>query len=220
MTTKNISLTKVSTKEITSCALFTALIAVGAFILAELIIRILFERGALDSSATAMTAKVLMCYCVGMTACGMRDITVRVFYSLQDTKIPMKNSIFCVVFNIIFNLLLIRFLKVSGLALASSLSAILAVLFLMFNLRRKIGRFNIQSIVKTIFKTGVSALAMAIVVRLMFGIVSQFNEFIGLFVSIGAGAIVYAIMVLVLKVDATKYVVEKVSNKIGKKVSS
>ena len=172
------------------------------------------------SSATAMTAKVLMCYCVGMTACGMRDITVRVFYSLQDTKIPMKNSIFCVVFNIIFNLLLIRFLKVSGLALASSLSAILAVLFLMFNLRRKIGRFNIQSIVKTIFKTGVSALAMAIVVRLMFGIVSQFNEFIGLFVSIGAGAIVYAIMVLVLKVDATKYVVEKVSNKIGKKVSS
>ena len=113
----------------------------------------------------------------------------------------MRNSIFCVVFNIIFNLLLIRFLKVSGLALASSLSAILAVLFLMFNLRKKIGRFNIQSIIRTIFKTGASALAMAIVVRIVFGFVSPFNEFIGLFVSIGSGAIVYAIMVLVLKVE-------------------
>ena len=212
-------LKKTYCQSINAVILITMPIAVGAFILAEPIIRILFERGAFDATATAMTAQVLMCYCVGMTACGMRDITVRVFYSLQDTKVPMRNSIFCVVFNIIFNLLLIRFLKVSGLALASSLSAILAVLFLMFNLRKKIGRFNIQSIIRTIFKTGASALAMAIVVRIVFGFVSPFNEFIGLFVSIGSGAIVYAIMVLVLKVESTKYVIEKVNGKLNRKVS-
>ena len=60
---------------------------------------------------------------------------------------------------------------------------------------------------------------MAIVVRIVFGFVSPFNEFIGLFVSIGAGAIVYAIMVLVLKVESTKYVIEKVNGKLNRKVS-
>ena len=83
----------------------------------------------------------------------------------------------------------------------------------------KIGRFNIQSIIRTIFKTGASALAMAIVVRIVFGFVSPFNEFIGLFVSIGSGAIVYAIMVLVLKVESSKYVIEKVNGKLNRKVS-
>lgn len=197
-------------QSINAVILITMPISVGAFILAEPIIKMLFERGAFDAAATAMTSKVLMAYSVGMIACGMRDVTVRVFYSLEDTKVPMKNSIFCVVFNIIFNLSLIRFLKVAGLALASSMSAILAVFFLMFNLRKKIGKFNVKSMIITLIKTGLSALAMAIVVLKLFGLISPVSEFIALAVSISAGALVYGIMVLVLKVDSTKYVINKI----------
>lgn len=197
-------------QSINAVILITMPISVGAFILAEPIIKMLFERGAFDPTATAMTAQVLMAYSVGMIACGMRDVTVRVFYSLEDTKIPMKNSIFCVIFNIIFNLSLISFLKVAGLALASSMSAILAVFFLMFNLRKKIGKFNVKSMIITLIKTSFSALAMAIVVLKLFGLLSPVNEFIGLAVAISVGALVYAIMVLVLKVDSTKYVINKI----------
>ena len=195
---------------INAVILITMPISVGAFILAEPIIRMLFERGAFDATATAMTSKVLMAYSVGMVACGMRDVTVRVFYSLEDTKIPMKNSIFCVIFNIVFNLLLIRYLKVSGLALASSMSAILAVFFLMINLRRKIGKFNVKSMIVTFIKTSLSALAMAVVVLKLFALLSPVNEILALIVSIGSGAIIYGVMVLVLKVDSTKYVINRI----------
>ena len=122
----------------------------------------------------------------------------------------MKNSIFCVIFNIVFNLLLIRYLKVSGLALASSMSAILAVFFLMINLRRKIGKFNVKSMIVTFIKTSLSALAMAVVVLKLFALLSPVNEILALIVSIGSGAIIYGVMVLVLKVDSTKYVINRI----------
>lgn len=194
-------------KSINSVILITMPISVGALILAEPIIKVLFERGAFDSTATSMTAKVLSCYAIGMVASGMRDVIVRMFYALQDTKTPMKNSILCVGFNVVFNLMLIRYLKVSGLALASSISAILAVCFLLFNLRKKIGRFNGKSILLTIIKTLIASAIMAVVVVKIFAKISLVSEFLALVVSVGIGAIIYGAIVLILKVDSTDYII-------------
>ena len=190
-------------------------ISVGAFILAEPIIRILFERGAFDENATKITAQVLSLYAIGMVATGMRDVMVRVFYSLQDTKIPMKNSILSVIFNIFFSLILIKNMKVSGLALASSISAIVAVCFLMYNLRKKIGKFNGKSILLTLFKTLIASAVMASIVLFIFGKISLISEFLALVVSVSIGVIVYSIIVLILKVDSTDYIINLIKNSIS-----
>ena len=106
---RNLKQLKVTfSKSVNLVILITMPISVGAFILAEPIIRILFERGAFDENATKITAQVLSLYAVGMVATGMRDVMVRMFYSLQDTKIPMKNSILSVIFNVFFSLILIK----------------------------------------------------------------------------------------------------------------
>ena len=138
---------------------------------------------------------------------------VRVFYSLQDTKIPMKNSILSVIFNVFFSLILIKNMKVSGLALASSISAIFAVCFLMYSLRKKIGKFNGKSIVLTLFKTLIASAVMAGIVLFIFGKISLISEFLALIVSIGVGVIVYGLIVLILKVDSTDYIINLIKNK-------
>jgi len=192
-------------------------ISIGAFVLSEPIIRTLFERGQFDSSATLVTSRVLSFYAIGMLASGIIDVVIRVFYSLQDTKTPMKNSLLCVFLNIIFNLILVRFLKAPGLALGSSLSSIFAVTFLMYNLRKKIGRLHAKNMIITFFKTLFASGIMATVVLFTFDKISQTNEIIALLISTSIGAIVYVIIIIQLKIDATDYILDVVKSRFYKK---
>lgn len=195
--------------------LITMPISIGAFILAEPIVRILFEKGKFDASATIATSHVLAYYAIGMVATGFREVLVRVFYSLKDTKTPMKNSILCVTFNIIFNLILIKYLKAPGLALGSSISAILAAAFLMFSLRKKIGKLNGMSILSTIIKTFIAGIVMAIAVLFIFNRLNVINELLAFVLSVSIGAIVYGVLVLVLRVDSTDYIIDMVKSKLA-----
>ena len=92
---------------------------VGAMVLSEPIVRILFQRGAFDTRATQMTAVALIFYSIGLIGVGLRDILTKIFYSVQDTKTPMINATIAVVMNICMNLLFIKYLKHAGLALAT-----------------------------------------------------------------------------------------------------
>ena len=192
-------------------------ISIGAFILAEPIIKLLFERGEFTSRDTIITGQVLACYAIGMLASGIRDILVRVYYSLQDTKTPMKNSILCVLFNVIFNLLLIKYLETPGLALATSISANLAVVFLTINLRKKIGRLNGKSMLVTLLKTGLSGLLMAVGVLFVHSKLVAISNTLALVASVGVGAIIYTVMVFILKVDACDYVLDILRKKLKRK---
>lgn len=193
-------------------------VSIGAFVLAKPIVELLFERGEFTSQDTIVTANVLACYAIGMLASGVRDILVRVYYSLQDTKTPMKNSIICVVFNVVFNLMLIKYLGAPGLALATSISAILSVLFLTFNLRKKIGRINGKIMIQTLLKTGVSGIIMGIIVTFVHSLLLPISSIIAMVLSVLVGAIIYAIMVLLLKVDSCDYVISVVKSKIGNRI--
>lgn len=109
----------------------------GAMILRVPVVRFLFERGAFDSRATHMTATALLFYSIGMIGFGLRNILERSFYSLQDTKTPMVNGIMVVGINVILNLVMVKFMGLGGLALATSISAIIGTILLFYRLRKK-----------------------------------------------------------------------------------
>ena len=46
----------------------------------------------------------------------LRLLLTRVYYSLQDTKTPMVNGAISVVFNIVLNLILVKYMAHAGLA--------------------------------------------------------------------------------------------------------
>lgn len=202
---------------INSVFLIIVPVSIGAFVLAEPIVQVLFERGEFTHSNTIVTGQVLAGYAVGMLATGVRDVLVRVFYSLKDTKTPMINSMLCVGFNILFNIILIKHLGAAGLALGSSLSAAVAAVFLTVNLRKKIGRFNGKIMLSTFIKTMVAGLLMALTVIYSYNLILELNQKVALFSSICIGALVYGTMVFVLKVDACEYVLDIVKRKINKK---
>ena len=63
------------------------------------IISVLFQRGEFGVQSTLLTAQALLCYAVGLWAFSVIRIIVSAFYSLQDTRSPMKAAIVALIVN-------------------------------------------------------------------------------------------------------------------------
>jgi putative peptidoglycan lipid II flippase len=107
-------------------------------ILAEPIIRLLFEHGKFTAASTHRAALALAFLAPGLVAFSMVNILARAFYALGDTDTPMKISIVCLGLNLVFALMVVWPLKQAGLGLANSASAVFNVGFLFYALRRKL----------------------------------------------------------------------------------
>lgn len=209
-------------KSVNSVILLVLPISIGAIVLATPIVRILFERGEFDARATSMTAIALIMYSIGMVAFGLRDILGKVFYSLQDTKTPMTNGVLAMSMNIVLNIILVRHLEIAGLSLATSISAIICIFLLFNSLKKKIGYFGQDKIIKTTIKSIVAAVVMGIVTYFVYNIVSNLlglgfaKEAVSLAISVGVGAITYGILVVVLKVDEINVITDVMKKKLNR----
>lgn len=117
---------------------------VGLIALKTPIIHLLFQRGMFDETATAMTAKALLFYSVGLWAIAGSRTLVPAFYSLQDTWTPLKIAWVCMGANIIFIAIFIHPMRHAGLALATSLSSTLNLILLFWKLGPKIGGMDLR----------------------------------------------------------------------------
>lgn len=107
--------------------------AVGLAVYSGSIVRLLFERGEFTAYSTQVTSGALSCYAWGLASCGAVKILANAFYARHDTRTPVKLATLSLVVNVALNLLLMKPLKIAGLALATSVSATLnAVLLYVF----------------------------------------------------------------------------------------
>ena len=209
-------------QSINSVILLVIPISIGAIVLATPIVKLLFQRGEFDARATSMTAIALIMYSIGMVAFGLRDIIGKVFYALKDTKTPMINGAIAMIMNIVLNIILVKYLQLAGLALATSISAIVCIFLLFGSLKKKIGYFGQDKIIKTTIKSIVAAVVMGIVTYFVYNIVSNLlglgfaNEAVSLAISVGVGAITYGILVVVLKVDEINVITDVMKKKLNK----
>ncbi len=132
------------------------------FVLASPIIRILYERGEFGPADTVATSQALMLYCIGIFAVASVKVLASIFYSLKDSRTPMKVSFLTVAVNLLFSLLLIGTMRFRALALAASIAAIFNFGLLLWLVRRRMGSIDGGRILKSGGKAAVSSLAMAL----------------------------------------------------------
>ena len=189
-------------------------IMIGIMILSTPIVKILFEQGSFNSHDTYLTSTALFYYSVGIVAVGIRDITSRAFYSLQDTKTPVKNAVIAVFINMICSIILVKVLGIGGLALSSSISSILGALLLILDLRKKIGNLGLKSSVLTFIKCSIASIIMGILVINSYNIVLNFStEIIALIISVFIGIFTYYIMNIILRVNEVLIITNQIKNK-------
>lgn len=110
--------------------------ALALTILAEPLITTLFYYGEMTAHDVRQSALALQAYSLGVLTFMLIKVLAPGFFSRQDMKTPVKIAVICMVANMGMNLALIWPLKHMGLALATSLSAILNASLLLWGLRK------------------------------------------------------------------------------------
>ena len=98
--------------------------ALALWLLAEPIIRVLFERGRFGPDDTLRTAGALAAFAVGLPAFVLVKALTPGFFAREDTRTPLYIAIVAIVVNIVLNVVFLygTTLAQVGIALASSLS--------------------------------------------------------------------------------------------------
>lgn len=133
---------------------------VGLISLSEPIVSTLFQRGEFKYSNTIGTSNALIFYSFGIWAIvGVRTVT-SAFYSMQDTKTPVKIAALAMILNIVMSITLMGTMKHSGLAFANSIASSFNFLMLFYFLRKKIGSIGTKKIFSSFIKTLFASLLM------------------------------------------------------------
>jgi putative peptidoglycan lipid II flippase len=104
---------------------------------AEAIISTVYQRGNFGWADTVNVALALRAYAIGLVFFGLVRVTAQVFYAFKDTKTPVKISFLAVAVNIVLSLIFIRPFGFAGLALATSISAMVNFSLLSYYSHRK-----------------------------------------------------------------------------------
>jgi putative peptidoglycan lipid II flippase len=132
------------------------------------IISLIFEHGHFTHNDTINTAHALAAYAVGLTFYSAVKVLVPICYAIGETKVAVMSSFFSVVCNMIFNYLFVKQLGVVGLALGTSITAVLNSILIWAliskKLRAKQVHVNSGEVVLALVKYMIVALMMGVLV--------------------------------------------------------
>ncbi|MFH1127995.1 MAG: murein biosynthesis integral membrane protein MurJ [Candidatus Omnitrophota bacterium] len=144
--------------------IFVMLPASLAFmLLAHPIIKTIFEGGKFDAYSTDMTARVLFFYSIGLTAYASTKILQACFFALKDTMTPTKISALALGLNVVLNTVFMFPLKISGIALATSISGIISCFILLFVLAKRLAPLETREIAASFLRILAASLGMSLV---------------------------------------------------------
>ena len=129
----------------------------GLIFLRDPIVNILFQRGKWDYAATIGTSQALLFYSLGIWAVVGVRVVAASFYSMQDTKTPVKIAVIAMTVNVILSFLLMKPMRHSGLALANAIASSVNFTFLFIMLKRKLGRIEGRKIVFSFTKITIAS---------------------------------------------------------------
>lgn len=197
--------------------------AAGMAFLRVPIVRLLFESGEFLAQDTLATAFALLYYVPGLIAQSALQVTTRGFYSLQDTKTPVKIGFVTVILNFLLSLAFLNWtdLGAGGLAFAYSLSSIFNMVLALGILGKRLGTLVDSRLWTTLAKStlaslimGMSAFYTASFIETRLAMTSKLGQLLQTFGAIGVGVLVYAVLSLVLKMEETQWILGLLKRKL------
>ncbi|HUH15066.1 MAG TPA: murein biosynthesis integral membrane protein MurJ [Gaiellaceae bacterium] len=149
--------------------------AAVSIVLAEPIVRLLYERGAFDPDETTVVAGALAAFSVGLAFNGMMLLLNRGFFSLQQPWVPTAIALANLALNVALYAVFYR-VGTWGIPLAISLANIAGVFLLLVALRRRIGRIELTG---TLRSFALVAVASAVLAGVSYGVWRVLDEALG-----------------------------------------
>lgn len=102
-------------------------------------VSLLFEHGKFDAKATYSVFTMSLIYISAQQISVVRDLIYRYFYAFGNTKTPTFNSVIATVANIVFSLVLVKFIGVYGIVVGTALSSVISLASIMIQFKKKYG---------------------------------------------------------------------------------
>ena len=151
--------------------LLTLPAAAALLVMAEPIVRVLFQRGAFGAQETAATAAALAAFGIGLPGFVLVKALAPGFYAREDAKTPLYIALVCILANILANIVFLLWtnLAQTGIALATSISGLLNAALMAILLARR-GHLPIDArlrrhLPRILLATAVMALALWFAMR-------------------------------------------------------
>ena len=204
--------------------LVNLLMSVLLVVLAEPIIRLLFERGKFGPDSTVRATLALQCLGPSLVAYSIVNVLARAFYALGDTRTPMQISMACLALNLAFAVCLVWPFRQGGLGLANTLSSAANVLLLLYALRRKLGRLDMQVLRRSLVPLAFAALLATVVAwqaeslwRLQVGHSTLSKKIGAVFVPATAAAAIYWLTALLARNPAAQEITGLVLHRFSRR---
>ncbi len=121
-------------------------------VLAQPIVRLLFEHGEFGEEATTRTWMALTSLAPALIGYSTVNVLVRSFHALGDIQTPMKISVACLLMNLLFTGFLVVPFEQVGLGLANSFSSLINVGLLLHALKLRLKRLELGSVQRQFLK--------------------------------------------------------------------
>ena len=135
---------------------------IGLIVLGGPIVELLFERGSFTPADTSATAAALLFYAPGLAGYSAVRIAVPCFYALGNSLTPTYVSLSAVALNIVLNLILVEVISYRGLALGTSIAALVNAVTLLALLRRRLNGLDLPRVLLVFAKVSVASAAMGL----------------------------------------------------------
>jgi len=185
--------------------------AAGLFALAVPIVALLLEHGQFTAEDTAITAKVLRVYIIGLVFAAVDQMLIIASYSRKDTWRPALVGVFSIVIYTITAFALIKPLGLLSLMVADAVKHAVHTIIMIWLLRRLVGNLSGYQIRKALVKSFIAAILVGIsayfTASFMSGLLEQDNFLSRLAIVLAAGIaglLTFVIMVFALDIKDAK----------------
>ena len=205
--------------------LLTIPCAVGLIFFAEPIISLIFQRGHFTYESTCQTAAALQYYALGLVAYSSIKVLAPAFYALNRRNLPMFVSFFSIATNYVLNQVFTFQLGFGhrGLALSTSLVAVINFAILYGLMARHIDGLETRSLLKNLGKLAFASVPLALLCVaankwLFAGLETMafLPKLIAVLGTISVAAAVFGGTVALLRIEEVDDVVAMLKRKLGK----
>lgn len=119
----------------------------------DLIISIIYDRGAMNKEDLHLISVTFSIYLVSILFLGVRELLLKICYSYKFVKVPTMNSAFSLILNIVLSIILTKYFNLGlvGLALGTTVATIFSCISLSYIVNKKIIVFIDKSFRKKLY---------------------------------------------------------------------
>jgi putative peptidoglycan lipid II flippase len=189
-------------KSIVYLAILLIPITFGIAIFSKDIVKIVYARGKFDEYAVYITSFALLGYSFGIFFTGIRDILNSTLFTMGKTKVTTLNGIIGVIINIIFSIILSKYIGIMGIALASVIAMIVTAILLFRSIIKIEDGLIIKDIIKKISLLTINSLIMGVILAtIVIYFRNKLNSLTLLLLGVSVGSIVYFILCHLFKIE-------------------